>query len=154
MNPEVKKSLEDVIVNALAQSSFFSGLNPHQLKQIVELCALQEYPQSSQIYRLGDPASDLFVLLSGTVRFTIGIGHREASAGEISHCGEVFGWTSLVETTNARFATAFCMKPCAVLALGGNDLLRLMDQDRDLGYHLMKQLSILISSTLTTFASG
>ena len=61
---------------------------------------------------------------------------------------------ALVETTPRRIATAYCLTPCAVIALPGAGLGALMQGDHTLGYALMKQLSILLTSELTAFAAG
>jgi toluene monooxygenase system ferredoxin subunit len=41
-----------------------------------------------------------------------------------------------------------------VLAINGDQLLLLMEADHSLGFRLMKQLNVLITSNLTSFASG
>ncbi len=88
------------------------------------------------------------------VRFTIGWGAREASAGEILRRGELFGWAALVEGAQRRIATSSCVTPCVALAIDGNGCLALMDRDNSMGYRVMKQLNLLITSTLTSFAAG
>ncbi len=88
------------------------------------------------------------------VRFSIGLGSRQASAGQILRRGEVLGWAALVEHAPQRIASAFCITPCIVLAVDGAQLLLLMKADHSLGYHLMKQLNVLITGNLTAFASG
>jgi toluene monooxygenase system ferredoxin subunit len=138
----------------LEQARFFSGLDRVQLARVGELARRERYPQDTRIYTLGDPAEDFYVLAEGMVRFTLGVGRRETSAGEIIRPGEVFGWAALVEGTQRRIATAYCLTPCQVLALPGARLLALMEDDHSLGYALMKQLAILLTRELTTFAAG
>jgi toluene monooxygenase system ferredoxin subunit len=94
------------------------------------------------------------VLVDGMVRFTIGLGSRQTHAGQILKRGEVFGWAALVETAPKRIASALAITPCTVLAINGNQLLILMNQDHTLGYRLMSQLNALITGNLTAFASG
>jgi CRP-like cAMP-binding protein len=133
----------------LAHTGFFADLSPQQLKQVSQLARIEEYPQTSRIYSLGEPASDLYVLVDGMVRFTIGLGSRQ-----ILKRGEVFGWAALVETAPKRIATALAITPCTVLAINGNQLMILMNQDHTLGYRIMTQLNALITGNLTAFASG
>ena len=68
--------------------------------------------------------------------------------------GEIFGWAALVEGAQRRIATAYCMTPCRVLAAEGDQLIRAMERDHSMGYHVMKQLTLLITGELTAFASG
>lgn len=138
----------------LGEARFFASLSAPQLEKVSRLCRVQEFPQDSQIYKLGDRADDFYVLMEGMVRFTIGFGARQTSAGEIIRRGEVFGWAALIEQAQKRIANASCLTPCTVLAINGSQLLRLMDEDRDLGYRIMKQLNLLITGTLTAFAAG
>ena len=141
-------------VALLRQARFFAGLAPAQFEQVAALSRLERFRQDTRIYNLGDPADDFYVLADGTVRFTLGLGKRETSAGEIIRRGEVFGWAALVAGAQKRIATAFCLTSCEVIALNGNELLALMDGDHSLGYAIMKQLSVLLTSELTSFAAG
>jgi toluene monooxygenase system ferredoxin subunit len=139
---------------ALATSAFFADLTAEQLQALARLFRVEDYPQGSEIYNLGDRASYFYVLMDGLVRFTIGRGGRQASAGEVIRSGQVFGWAAIVERAQRRIATAYCLTPCKVLAADGNELLKLMDQDHSMGYHVMKQMTLLITGELTAFASG
>jgi len=141
-------------LDVLGEARFFAGLGRAQLARLALLARRERYPQDTRIYSLGDPAEDFYVLADGTVRFTLGVGRRDTSAGEIIRRGEVFGWAALVETTQRRIATAYCLTPCEVLALNGVRLIALMEEDHSLGYALMKQLSILLTSELKAFAAG
>jgi len=88
------------------------------------------------------------------VRFTLGLGKRETSAGDIIRRGDVFGWAPLVEGHARRIATAYCLTACEVVAIDGAALNRLMEGDPGLGYALMKKLAVLLTSELVAFAAG
>lgn len=141
-------------LDILTESSFFAGLTEQQLHAIKAQCRVREFPQGSRIYVLGDPATELYVLVEGMVRFALGMGGREASAGEIIRRGQVFGWAALLEKAQTRIANAFCLTSCVVVAMNGNEILRLMDEDHSLGYVIMKRLNTLITGELTAFAAG
>jgi toluene monooxygenase system ferredoxin subunit len=137
-----------------AQARFFRGLSAAQIEAVAALGSVRSHPQDTRIYMIGDRVDDFYVLAEGMVRFTLGFGKRETSAGEIIRRGDVFGWAALVEGYSRRIATAYCLTPCTVVALRGTDLLRLMESDHSLGYAVMKQLAVLLTSELTTFAAG
>jgi len=138
----------------LDQARFFSGLAPAQRVRVAEIAALRAFPQDTRIYVVGDPVDDFYVLADGNVRFTLGLGKRETSAGEIIRHGDVFGWAALVEGHSRRIATAYCLTPCEVVAISGAKLLDLMERDHSLGYALMKQLAALLTGELVAFAAG
>lgn len=141
-------------IRILLQTEFFSDLTNEQLVHVSLACRVEECVEDYPIYIIGEPAKTLYVLIDGTVRFAISYGTRNAVAGNVLHRGQVFGWAALTPTSNVRIATASCLTPCSVLAVDGDSLLQLMEQDHTLGYRLMNQLNILITGTLTAFAGG
>ena len=138
----------------LAQARFFSGLTPGQLERVGALARRRAFPRDTRIYVVGDPVNDFYVLADGMVRFTLGLGKRDTSAGEIIRRGDVFGWAPLVEGHTHRIATAYCLTDSEVLAINGAELRALMDGEPKLGYALMKQLAALLTSELVAFAAG
>lgn len=145
---------QDGHMQILSQTVFFSDLSNAQLIRVSSAGRIIKYDEGCQIYKIGESAKTLYVLIDGMVRFAIGYGNREASAGDILSHGQVFGWSALVPTCNVRIASASCIGPCNVLAIDGESLLYLMEHDHTLGYRLMSQLNILITGTLTSFAGG
>lgn len=138
----------------LGQARFFAGLSGTQLERVAALARVRAFPQDTRIYTVGDAVDYFYVLADGMVRFTLGLGKRETSAGDIIRRGDVFGWAPLVEGHKRRIATAYCLTACAVVAIDGGELLALMDGDLGLGYALMKKLAVLLTSELTSFAAG
>ena len=138
----------------LAQTDFFRGLAPDQIDRVAAVCEMQQFESGHQVYRIGEQAKAVYVLVDGTVRMTIGFGGRNAKAGDIVRRGDVFGWAALTPGCNQRIATASCLSPCDILAVDGVGLMNLMEEDHTLGYRLMTQLTRLITGTLTAFAGG
>lgn len=138
----------------LAQTVFFRDLDKSQIERVASLAEMQECTGGQQIYRIGEPAKAVYVLVAGTVRMAIAYGSRNANAGDVVRRGEVFGWAALTPRCNLRIATASCLTPCRFLAVDGAGLVNLMEEDHTLGYFVMKQLTQLITGTLTAFAGG
>ena len=141
-------------IDVLEQTDFFSVLTDEQRAGVSRICRRQDFPEAQPIYNHGELAKYFYVLAEGTVRFAVGFGRRNASAGDMLRRGNVFGWAALTPTTKYRIATASCLTPCAVLAIDGDEFLGLMEQDNALGFQVMKQLNLLITGTLTAFAAG
>jgi toluene monooxygenase system ferredoxin subunit len=141
-------------VEVLAQARFFSGLSKARLERVAALGRGRFFPQDTRIYTVGDAVDDFYVLADGMVRFTLGLGKRETSAGDIIRRGDVFGWAPLVEGHARRIATAYCLTACEVVAIDGAALNRLMEGDPGLGFALMKKLAVLLTSELVAFAAG
>lgn len=142
------------VAGLLRQARFFSGLTAAQIEQVAALGRMKSFPQDTRIYTVGDAVDDFYVLAEGMLRFTLGLGKRDTSAGDIIRRGEVFGWAPLVEGHARRIATAYCLTPCDVVAIDGAALNALMEADISLGYALMKKLAVLLTSELVAFAAG
>ena len=138
----------------LAQARFFSGLDEAQRARVAALGRGRSFAQDTRIYTIGDAVDDFYVLADGMVRFTLGLGKRDTSAGDIIRRGDVFGWAPLVEGYSRRIATAYCLTPCQVVAIDGAALRAVMESDNALGYALMKKLAVLLTSELASFAAG
>lgn len=141
-------------MEVLRQARFFAGLSRPQLERIAALGRARSFPQDTRIYTVGDPVDDFYVLADGMVRFTLGLGKRDTSAGDIIRRGDVFGWAPLVEGHARRIATAYCLTACQVIAIDGAALNGLMESDAPIGYALMKKLAVLLTSELVAFAAG
>ena len=152
MTNESAKVLTPVAI--LSQTVFFRELTPGQIERVAALSEMQQCERGHQVYRIGEPAKAIYVLVQGTVRMAVDFGGRNASAGDVVRRGEVFGWAALTPSCNVRIATASCLTPCSFLAVDGAGLVRLMEHDHTLGYRVMKQLTLLITGTLTAFAGG
>ena len=138
----------------LSEAPFFADLSDRQRSAVLELGAIEDREAGEHFYRIGEPAKNFYVLARGIVRLTIGLDQRNATAGDILHRGEVFGWAALTPNANRRIATAVCLTPASVLALDGKGLLALMDQDHTLGYYLTRQLILVVTGTFTACAAG
>ncbi len=138
----------------LSQTGFFRDLTPEQLRRVAALSRMQQCDAGHRVYNIGEPATKAYVLVRGMVRLAIGLGERNASAGDILRRGELFGWAALTPDSTVRIATASCLTPCRFLVIDGAELIGLMEEDHTLGYHLMTRLTRLITSTLTAFAAG
>jgi toluene monooxygenase system ferredoxin subunit len=123
----------------LEEARFFSSLSKAQRSRVAALARTRAFPQDTRIYVVGDAVDDFYVLAEGMVRFTLALGKRDTSAGEIIRRGDVFGWAPLVEGHGRRIATAYCLTPCEVVAID---------------YALMKKLAVLLTSELVAFAAG
>jgi len=138
----------------LDQARFFSTLTGAQRDRIARIAKLVDYPSQRDIYKLGDKAACCYVLVRGVVRFKLEAAGRSTSAGDFIRSGDLFGWSALVRNAQRRMGTATCVAACSVLTIDGDEILHLMDRDTAMGYAVMAQVSLLMTSTLTALAAG
>lgn len=139
--------------SALGVAELFTNLPDATIQALNAAAKREEYAPGAVVYRIGDPADDLFVLDSGRVEFQIGRGERMSPAGFMLRKGEVFGWAALLDGRPRRIANATCLEQSAVLRLSGQETLEVLERDPASGYVVMRRLSSLIARYLAESGS-
>ena len=133
------------IIALLKRSSIFGQVAEATFDDIAAITEHKTLDEGDPVYQLGDDALDVFVVENGRVRFTLGVGNRAGSSASIMTEGQVFGWAALVEDQPRRLATATCLERSSVLAINGEDLLKIFDRDTAAGYSVMRRLAAMIA---------
>jgi CRP-like cAMP-binding protein len=140
------------LVDTLKNTELFGGLETGHLEGVANMCRGASYRKGETIFKEGDEAKELYVLLDGRVALEMEVRPMPdrpsiPTAVEVATEGETLGWSALVEpyvyTLSAR-----CMANCRVLAINGDMLRGVMADDLILGYELMKRLTKTISLRL------
>ncbi len=139
-----------VEASALHATQLFKGVSDATLRALEAIARRESHPEAARLYEIGDPADDLYVLESGRVEFLIGREERTHQAGFMLRRGEAFGWAALLEGHPRRIARAACMEPSVLLRIDGKRALELLEADPLSGFHVMRQLSHLITRQLTS----
>jgi CRP-like cAMP-binding protein len=150
----LKLALPPSPLDALGHAPFFAPLSQRQREQVASTARLRQFPADTDLYAIGDIARCCYVLARGMVRFNLPLGKRTASIGEVIGSGQFFGWAALIPDGQCRVGAASCVTDCTLVEIDGAALLRLMDDDHSLGYAIMRQVALLVTSTLTALASG
>src|SRR5262245_43215083 len=100
-------------LNQLRVISLFEDLTDAELARITELCVIRNYEKSAQIMGQQDKTTDVFFVLSGTVRFSsYAPSGREVIYNEVS-AGGIFGEFSAVDL-QPRSATCLAVTDCVL----------------------------------------
>ena len=133
---------------SLRKTSLLSDLPPATYAAMTRIARRVHCDEGDILYNIGDPARDVFVTVSGRVRFTIGVGNRPESGASIFSAGDTIGWAALLEDQPRRIATAVCLEDSDLLALDGAQLLAIFDSQPDAGYLVMRRLAKWIARDL------
>ncbi|MEW5912158.1 MAG: cyclic nucleotide-binding domain-containing protein [Thermodesulfobacteriota bacterium] len=117
------------------------------LTKIAPLVKETSYKENDIIFRHGELADSFGMLLRGKILLNV-----EAAPGVVVSLGSIkagysFGWGVLIPGSTHR-NDAVALEPCLVLLISGEDLLSLMDRDRDTGYHLLKRFTTILKNRL------
>jgi len=139
-------------IDTLKSSELFRGLSPSNLEKVASLCRSGSYRPNTTIFKEGDEAVNLYILTGGQVALEMDVRpvpSRPAipTAVEVCPKGQILGWSALVEPYTYTLS-ARCMTNCTVLAIKGDILRKLMDDDVSLGYELLKGLTKVITRRL------
>jgi toluene monooxygenase system ferredoxin subunit len=137
------------LTERLRRSDFLRDVSPGSLAGIARIAERESFDEGDPIYQLGDPATDLFIVESGRIRFTLGVGNRGGTSGSVISEGQVVGWAAVLEDQPRRLATALCLEDSKVIRINGAKLLAIFDGDTASGYAVMRRLATMIAHDLT-----
>ncbi len=130
-----------VEVNILNKLDFFNVFSSEQLERLSRISRLKLFRREEQIYRKGDTATELFVVIDGLVSLRaidpesdVGIAYEERRHGEF------FGPASFM-TSRVYSLTAVCITDTEALAVDARQLSDLCEEDSNLGYKFMKKIA-------------
>jgi toluene monooxygenase system ferredoxin subunit len=136
--------------SAIGASELFAGLPAQTLAELEALAVRQTFQAGQDIYRVGDPAENIYVFESGRVEFLIGRDGRTTAAGFIVKKGELFGWAALIDQFPMRIARATCHADTVVLCLNGKETLRVLETAPSAAYAVMRRLCTLVTRYLSS----
>lgn len=132
-------------IRALSQAELFQGLSASTLDAIAALSRTHDYEEGEAVYRFGDDAVDVYVLVNGRVRFSLGVGNRPGEGHSVFTSRMVIGWAALVTDQPRRIATAECLEPTRLVEIPGQALLDLLEANPADGFIVMKRLAAMIT---------
>ena len=139
---------DSTILATLRRMAFFEDIPSEHLEQLTEISRPVEYPAHANIFREGDIAGDVYVVVSGRVSLVIcepKVGCRQLM--EVSD-GELIGWSPLVGRHRLS-DTARTLTPTKVLAIDGEQLVELCRKDPRFGFLLMHRAASVLAQRLT-----
>ena len=135
----------DEIKKVLNETAIFAGISDAPLTAIAEVAESRSCEHDEMLYEHGDKAIDVYVLVSGTVRFAFGNRTGTLSSGTVMHSRMIFGWAALVPEHPKRLGSAQCIETSKIILLPGDpvrDILRKYPVD---GFRVMERLCGMIA---------
>lgn len=131
----------------LAQVALFQGLNQSQLRKVAAICSPESLPSGALIFREGEPAHSMYVLVSGKVRISRRVPGMGEEALAIIEAGQYFGEMGVVEES-VRSADAYAHEPSTVWRIDRGQFDQLLFTDKDLAYAVLWTLVRTLSTRL------
>jgi len=136
------------VAELLKRSELFAGLTPGQVDHVASLGQERAYAAGDVVVCEGEPSNEVYIICDGMVEVEVSRvtlpdipGSPRLSSIVRLGQGQMFGEMGLVDQ-GARSATVRCVQDGTVLhAIPRQDLWNLCDDDRDIGYILMRNIA-------------
>lgn len=138
-------SAQDEHAKLLNETNIFAGVDRKTLDVIAALAREISAQKNEVIYHPGDDAVDVYILLTGSVLFTLADKTGIISSGTLLKSRSVFGWAALVPDHPKRLGDAKCLENSSLLALDGDKVLHALRADPASGLLVMERLCAMIA---------
>jgi len=132
-----------VEVSALKDAYLVAGLKDEEIGQVAALATIKLYRPGDCLAASGTPSTELFIILSGSVRITTNDGDLLGEVGVNSVVGEMGLVDALPVNGNV---TAVCQVSAATILM--TDLRHLMSQNRQWGFTMLSNVSRVMAGRL------
>jgi len=135
-------------------TNLFKALSDDQLKAAVHLGQKKRFAPGEEIYRHGEQAKTLYVLLNGSVSLRMeGPEELDAMAEKVEEVGSVFGLAALTKF-HVYSVTAKCARQATVLGLDSAGLQKIIRREPANGLEVMAELAQLYLHRLSLARMG
>lgn len=130
----------------------FATLSNDELERIASSASEKQYEAGTTIFHEGENADELFMLQEGKVALQMtlkdnhGVTHRRMSVYVVS-ANEVFGLPAAI-APYTHTVTAVCLQNAKVLAINGNDLRWLLQNNPSTGFNVLEGIIKIVVSRL------
>lgn len=131
----------------LRRYPYFAGINDESLKQLAMIAEERTIPDDTVMFREGDPANYLSIILKGEVNIQYVLGDGEVRTVDTLVEGDLLMWSALVEPYKAT-AIGTTTKETHLARIDAAKLRVLCDREPLLGYRLMTQVAKLLANRL------
>ena len=126
----------DAVAGILSNFSIFQALDHQNLRDIVALLKLKRFARNEVILKQGDPAQNLYIILSGAVDVLDEDGVRLSALKK----GDVFGEMSLISGEPVG-ATIKVVEPAKIIFIKGQDFKEILNNFPSIQMYLAKLLA-------------
>ena len=141
------------IINSLKVSSLFQGLKDDELNLFTGLCRMLSAKKGERIFNEGQPARNLYLVVSGRVALDMKLDRPDGSVTPVITVsslgpGEAFGWSAMVEP-QVFTLSAEAVENSELISVDGNELNVILNRYKETGYQVMFNVAKLLAQRLS-----
>ncbi len=134
------------------------GLNSDQLALIQKYSEKMEFNQGERLFSEGEDSAHLWIVLEGEVelRYDRPEGQPNPVEDPISFISkaELFGWSSFMPPFKYKLSAYCASQKCEVVRIEKESLVKLFENDADMGFELMSHILRVIGTHFYQFRNG
>lgn len=131
----------------LRKCDVFTALNDEELREIENICNIEEFEAGTIICKQGSKEKNLYVIEHGTVGIILEVGPLAQRQVQAVTDHEAFGWSAMLEPYICT-ATVKALEKTQVLSLNGQRLSALCSTKPSIGYKVLTGIARVIALRL------
>ncbi len=131
----------------LRKCDVFTALNDEELREIENICKIEEFEAGTIICKQGSKEKNLYVIEHGTVGIILEVGPLAQRQVQAVTDHEAFGWSAMLEPYICT-ATVKALEKTQVLSLNGQGLSALCSTKPSIGYKVLTGIARVIALRL------
>ena len=132
---------------SLRRYPFFTNLEDNYLEKIYKLGKVKDLDNDEWLFKQEDPAKNIYLITEGKIALAIMFRDHNHDRLNPYMRGEVIGWSALVKP-HVYTMGAVAEAPSKVLSFDGKSMLTLMEENKEQGFILPRNLTETISERL------
>ena len=131
----------------ITEMDLFTGLDLNVMAEIADTCCFEEnFPKGTVLFKEGDKATSLYILVNGSVDLKI---KSETTVYSLTEQSDIFGWSSMVENSEYT-ATAVCRNDVKAIKIDTRRLNRLFNENPIFGLTVYRRLCSVFNKRLSS----
>jgi len=133
----------------LAEFELFKGISEPILHEIAGICREISVKQDDVVFREGEKADLLHLLVKGSIALRVKLTSRPDSVtvSIVARPHQTLGWSGVVRPFHYT-ATAYCEEDSQLIAIPAEGFLAVLDKHPEAGYKIMLRITEIISDRL------
>ena len=132
---------------AVASHPFVKGLTAAQLQVLTQCAMLTHFDTDQIVFHEGEIANRFYLIQQGKVSLETSVGENGLMTIELVGPGNVVGWSWLFPPYYWHFS-ARALEPTEAIFFYGTRLRECCENDRELGFHLMRRVTSVVMHRL------
>jgi NitT/TauT family transport system permease protein len=135
-----------LVVGLLKQTMPFQVVSESMLNSIAAISKHASYGAGDLLYRAGDMADDIYVVVSGEIEHTLAVSVGVDQCSRLMRNGDVFGWAAVLGADKrVRLASTTCIRSAEVIRINGPELMALLKKDPATADVVMSRFATMIT---------